>query len=63
MQCVKLWDGFVWCTVGSSENGNEFSGSIKGEKYFHQMSEYWILGTHSAPWTRGNSYLLISIFN
>jgi hypothetical protein len=27
-------------TIETSENGNENSGSIKGEKYFQHVSEY-----------------------
>jgi hypothetical protein len=28
-QCMKLWPGFIWLRIGSSEHGNEHFGSIK----------------------------------
>jgi len=29
--------------IGSCEHGNEFSGSIKGGKFLHQLNDYHLL--------------------
>jgi hypothetical protein len=29
----KVWTGFIWLRIGTTENGNEPPGSIKGEEF------------------------------
>jgi hypothetical protein len=36
---------------GFNEHGNEPSGSIKGEVFLDQLSDYQLLKMDSAPWT------------
>jgi hypothetical protein len=31
------------------ENGNEFSGSIKGTEFLDYLSDYWLPSKNSAP--------------
>lgn len=44
---VRNWAGFSWLRIGSSGRlfwkGDEISGSINGEEFFDELSDYQIL--------------------
>jgi hypothetical protein len=37
--------------AGSFEHGNGPSGSIKGGEFLDKLSDCWVLGIDSAPWS------------
>jgi hypothetical protein len=48
-----MWIGFSWLRIsfvaGSPEQGNERLGSIEGEEYLNQLSDYQLIRELSAP--------------
>jgi hypothetical protein len=37
---VKVWNGFIWLRMETSEQGNKLAVSMKGGKYLESLSDY-----------------------